>query len=96
VTACDPTDKLLSLNVETPERLTFVVPRRLAPSKKLTVPSGVPVGVGETVEVNMTVCPAMAGFGLAPRVVVVDTGLAGEIIAATGEDVEVAKALFPE
>jgi hypothetical protein len=79
-----------------PEEITLVVPRRVAPSKKLTVPRGFPVGVGETVAVNTTDCPVVAGLGLAPRVVVVDAGPTAEITAVTGEEVEVAKAVFPE
>jgi len=96
VITCDPADKPLTLNVSTPEEITLAVPRRVAPSKKLTVPREFPVGAGETVAVKTTDCPAVAGFGLAPRVVVVDAGLTAEITAVTGEEVEVAKAVFPE
>jgi len=46
------------------------VPSTLAPSRKLTLPVGVPP-VPMTVAVNVTDCPERDGFGDDPRVVVV-------------------------
>jgi hypothetical protein len=71
VIECDPTLRLLSLNVAIPDEFKFTVPRRLVPSKKLTVPSGEPVGAGETVAVRRTAWPKVAGLGEAVSAVVV-------------------------
>jgi hypothetical protein len=68
---CDPTLRLLSLKVAMPAEFTFTVPRSVVPSKKVTVPSGDPVGAGETVAVRRTAWPKVAGLGEAVSVVVV-------------------------
>jgi hypothetical protein len=66
-----PVGRLLVVNVATPEELTVPLPNNVAPLKKFTVPKGAPVGAGVTVAVNVTGCPAIAGFGLTTKVVVV-------------------------
>ena len=68
---CDPTVRLLSLKVAKPAEFTFTVPRSVVPSKKVTVPSGDPVGAGETVAVRRTAWPKVAGLGEAVSIVVV-------------------------
>jgi len=81
------------LSVATPLPLTLDVPMLVAPLKKSTVPSGVPVGVGVMVAVSVTVWPAMTGFGATPSAVVVAALLTVKLTAA---DVEVAKLALPE
>jgi hypothetical protein len=66
-----PAGRLLVVNIATPEELTFPLPSSVPPLKKFTVPNGVPVGAGVTVAVNVTGCPATAGFGVTTKVVVV-------------------------
>ena len=44
-----PARRLEVTKVATPDEFTFAVPSRVLPRKKLTVPAGVPVGVGVTV-----------------------------------------------
>jgi hypothetical protein len=55
----------------TPALFKVPVPRLLLPSKKVTVPAGVPP-LPLTVAVNVTPLPATAGFGAELTVVVVD------------------------
>ena len=50
--------------------LTFSVPRVVVPSRKVTVPAGVPVNCGATVAVKVTACPAVDGFSDDTSVVV--------------------------
>jgi hypothetical protein len=71
VIECDPTLRLLSLKVAIPDEFKFTVPRSVVPSKKLTVPTGEPVGAGETVAVRRTAWPKVAGLGEAVSAVVV-------------------------
>jgi len=54
VKECEPTVKLLVVNVASPDEFTFADAIKVEPSKKLTMPSGEPVGVGEMVAVNVT------------------------------------------
>ena len=84
---------MLVLRVATPEELVVTVPSSVAPSKKLTVPRGDPVGPGDTVAVKRIDCPETAGFGLAIRTVGVETAA---ITSATDEEVEAAKPALPE
>ena len=57
VIECVPTDRLLVLKVATPEEFSVPVPIELLPSRKLTVPVGVPLPgeTAATVAVNVTV-----------------------------------------
>jgi hypothetical protein len=87
---------LLVVNVATPDALTVAVPSKVEPSKKLTVPSGEPVGVGEMVAVRKMGCPATAGLGLAFRLVVVGVGLVADTTSVTGFEVDPAKPELPE
>jgi hypothetical protein len=75
----------LSVKVATPDEATVAVPSNVVPLKKLTVPVGVPVGVGLTVAVNATGWPATAGFGDAARDVVVGRLV---MVSVNVEDVE--------
>ena len=67
-----------------PEEFIFTVARSVVPSKKLTVPSGDPVGTGEIVAVRRTACPKEAGFGEAVSAVVV--AVAPTPLSEMGED----------
>src|SRR5258708_1762135 len=62
------------LKVATPLPLRPPVPRLMMPSKKVTVPPGVPPGEG-TVAVDVTDCPSPDGFRLDDRAVEVENGL---------------------
>jgi hypothetical protein len=54
--------------------LRAAVPRFVVPSKKLTLPEGVPPPEEETVAERLTFAPAVTGFGVAVRAVLVATG----------------------
>ncbi len=64
-----PTPRAVVEKVATPLLFSVDVPRRVAPSEKLTVPATTPVVV-VTVAVNVTLAPAVAGE---PEVVIVVT-----------------------
>ena len=96
VIECEPAVRLLLLTVAIPEEFKFAKPIGVAPSKKVTVPSGDPVGVGETVAVKTIDWPAVPGFGFPVSTVVVEAGGSAEVTSVTGEEVEVANPLFPE
>jgi hypothetical protein len=89
-----PAGRLLVVNVATPEELTVPLPNSVPPLKKFTVPNGVPVGAGVTVAVNVTGCPAVAGFGATTNVVVVTVWALTCTI--TADEVEVANPALPE
>jgi hypothetical protein len=91
-----PAANALVLKVATPKEFTFIVPSSVVPSKKLIVPRGEPVGVGDTVPVSVTECPSTAGLGLADNIVRVEVGLGAEMISVSGMDVEFAKLALPE
>ena len=61
--------RLEVLKVALPE-LRVPWPRTVAPSRKVTVPAGVPVPVDFTVAVNVTFCPNTDGSAEDVRVVV--------------------------
>jgi hypothetical protein len=71
-----PADSELTLYVATPEAFSALVLRLLLPSKKSTVPVGVPP-LPLTVAVNVTGLPASAGF--CEEVTVVVLGAAVDI-----------------
>ena len=83
-----PFGRLERLKAATPEESTFTVASRVLPLKKLTLPSGEPVGTGATVAVRVTDCPAVAGFGKAVSAVAVEVGIA-LTVSVTTVDVEV-------
>ena len=85
----------MRLRLATPAELTFPDPSEVLPLKKLTPPRLEPVGVGATVAVSVTDCPAFAGFGEALSTVPVEVR-AGLIVSVTAEDVEDAKPVLPE
>jgi hypothetical protein len=88
-----PTASVEVVTVATPEEFTTAaLPICVAPLKKLTVPSGEPVGVGVMVAVNVTVAPKVAGFGEGTSAVVV----ACNTVRLCAVDVDVAKFVFPE
>ncbi len=68
VTLCVPTVSVDVVSAAWLEPLSVPVPRSVAPSKKSTVP----VAVGETVAVNVTVKPLVDGFAELASVVVVN------------------------
>lgn len=71
-------------------RITF----SLAPaSQKLTLPSGEPVGTGETMAVRVIDCSSAPGFGEIVSVVIVLAAPA--IVTVTEPEVEVASVLLP-
>src|SRR5437762_3514745 len=96
VIECEPAVRLLLLTVAIPEEFKFAKPIGVAPSKKVTVPSGYPVDVGETVAVKRIDWPAAPGFGLLISTVVVEAGGSAEMTSVADEEVEVANPLFPE
>ena len=73
VIECDPTASTLVAKVATPEALIATVPRTVAPSLNVTLPVAVfaPKTFGETVAVNVTDCPALAGLADEVNAVVV-------------------------
>ena len=73
MTECVPAARVLVLKVATPEPLRVPVPSAVEPSRKFTVPVGVPTagGFAETVAVKVTDCPNVLGLGLEFSVVVV-------------------------
>lgn len=87
---------MLVVAVAIPDELTLAVPSKVEPSKKLTVPSGEPVGAGEMVAVSRMGCPATEGLGLALRIVVVDVGLVADTTSVTRFEVDPAKPALPE
>jgi hypothetical protein len=58
-------------NVATPEEFKVAVPNTVKPFKNLTVPVGEPAPPLFTVAVRLNACPAVTGFGVAARAVVV-------------------------
>jgi hypothetical protein len=89
-----PSARLLVVKVAMPEELTVPVPTRVPPLKKLTVPVGVPLGVGETAAVKVIGCPTVPGLVIAFSVVVVDTG-SGVTTTTRMAEVEFAYDAFP-
>ena len=69
VRLCEPVARGV-VRIATPEAFSVRVPRFVAPSKKLTLPPGVPAS-DVTVAVMVTFCPNVLGFGDVPRLVVV-------------------------
>ena len=67
----EPDERLVVVNVATPDEFRLAVPSKVLPLKKLIVPTGVPVGLGVTVAVSVTVCPVITGFGAAVSTVLV-------------------------
>ena len=76
-----PTGRLVVENVAPPDELGLLLPSRVVPVKKLTVPRGEPLGTGVTVATSVTVWPKKAGFGPALRAV--EVGVGGLPIRAT-------------
>jgi hypothetical protein len=74
VIECVATLKALVLNVATPLPLSVPEPICVAPSKKFTVPPGVPPDE-VTVAVKVTDWPNVEGFGLEVNAVEVEAGL---------------------
>jgi hypothetical protein len=69
------TERVVNANVAVAVELfttRLAVPSMVVPSKNVTVPSEVPVGVGVTVAVSVTTCPDSEGFGETVRAVLVD------------------------
>jgi hypothetical protein len=75
VRECEPTLSALVLRVATPP-LSMLVPRLVEPSRNVTLPVACD---GETVAVNVMICPGAEGFGVEVSVVVV----AGEMTFST-------------
>jgi hypothetical protein len=67
------TDKEDVENVATPAALRAPVPSVVAPSRKVTVPVGIPEpgGAAATTAETVTACPNVDGFGIDATVVVV-------------------------
>ena len=70
---CEPAVSVLVAKVATPEALMATVPKTVAPSLKVIFPVAVfaPETFGETVAVNVTDCPALAGLADEVNAVVV-------------------------
>ena len=68
---CDPTARVVVEKVATPLAETTPLPMTLAPSRKFTLPVGVPLPV--TWAVNVIALLTVAGFGVVESVVVVET-----------------------
>jgi hypothetical protein len=67
---CGPAASAEVVKVAWPEPFNVPLPIDVVPSRKLTVPEGVPEPL-VTVAVNVTGCPAFEGFGADVSVVVV-------------------------
>jgi hypothetical protein len=91
-----PVDSMLMVNVATPDALRFTIPSNVEPSKKLTVPSADPFGIGMTEAVRATDCEEIAGLGLTSSEVLVVVGARVEMTSVIGAEVDVAKLAFPE
>ena len=81
------------VKVATPDELTFAVPSRVSPLKKLTVPFETPRGAGLTVAVSVISLPWLPDSGRRSSAVVVG---APATVIASPDEVEVAKAALPE
>ena len=88
-----PAARVLVVRVATP-LVSVAVPRLVEPSRKLTLPVGVPP-LAVTVAVMVTVAPAAAGLGLAVKTVVVATGAAALTTRATAVEVLVDRPAVP-
>jgi hypothetical protein len=73
VSECLPAVSVEVEKVATPPLFRELEPSVVAPSKKLTVPVGVPVPGAVTIAVNVTVAPDTEGFTSAVSVVAVET-----------------------
>ena len=61
---CDPAPSVVLVNVATPLAFSVPLPRTAVPSRKVTVPVGVPMpAVAVTVAVNETAWPNTDGLG---------------------------------
>jgi hypothetical protein len=74
VIECDPTASEEVANVATPKSFSVSVPNAVEPSLNATMPVGVPAlpASFDTVAVNTTACPVVAGSGAAVTAVVVE------------------------
>ena len=66
-----PAVRLLMVMLAVPVGLKVLLPREEAPSKKVTLPVGVPLVEDVTVAMTVTVCPKTEGLAEEARVVVV-------------------------
>ena len=74
MTLCDPTARDDVEKVATPEE-SVPLPSVVVPSRKVTVPLGVPEPLGVTVAVKVTLVPVTTVVAEANRVVVVAAGV---------------------
>jgi hypothetical protein len=81
--------------VAIPELLRVALPREVAPSKKVTVPVGVPEAV-VTVAARVTAWVVVAGFGDARSAVVVAAAAGALTVSATTGEVEAFRVVLPE
>jgi hypothetical protein len=90
----EPAASVEVVNVAWPETFSVPVPRLVAPSRKVTVPVGVPApgAFTVTVAVSVTACPNTEGFAEEATVVAVDALFTVSLDAA---DVLVLKLLSP-
>jgi hypothetical protein len=72
VRECVPAARVEATKVATPLLFTELAPSAVVPSKKVTVPVGVPVSDAVTVAVNVTVAPGTEGFTSAVSAVAVE------------------------
>ena len=95
VMECDPAASEEVASVATPEELSVLVPGVVEPSLNVTVPEGVPTApiAFDTVAVNVTDWPVVAGLGAAAIAVVVDSRFTVSVSAA---DVLPVKFVSPE
>jgi hypothetical protein len=96
VMLCAATVRLLVMKTAMPDAWRFIVPSKVAPSEKLTVPSEDPVGTGLTAAVKVTAAPTVAGFGEPVSDVVVVVAAAGLIVSVRALEVDVANPVLPE
>ena len=87
---CEPMDSAVVEKMAWPA-LSVAVPRVVVPSRKATVPVGVPVAV--TVAVKVTACPAVEGFSEEVTEVVVGWPIT---VCVSAAEVLPAKVLSPE
>ena len=92
---CVPTVSVDVVKVATPPLFKVPVPRTVVPSRKVTVPVGVPEVLEVIVAVNVTGVPLDAEAAELINAVVVATAAFGVMVSVTGADVLAVKLESP-
>jgi hypothetical protein len=91
---CKPAVMAGAWKVATPELPAVALPKRVAPSKKVTVPVGVPE-VAETVAVRLTAWVVVAGFGETISEVVVEVAAGALTVSTAVDETDALRVVFP-